>query len=68
MHCGGCMLTRREVLARVQKAKEERVPITNYGMAISFSQGVLRRVLSPFPAALDAFECQMKRLRSCVKA
>jgi [FeFe] hydrogenase H-cluster maturation GTPase HydF len=60
VHCGGCMLTRREMLARIQKAKEEKVPITNYGLAISFSQGVIRRVLSPFPAALDAFQKEMK--------
>jgi hypothetical protein len=44
------------MLSRIQKAKEEKVPITNYGMCISFSQGVIRRVLSPFPAALDAFQ------------
>ena len=61
VHCGGCMLTRREMLSRIQKAKEEKVPITNYGMCISFSQGVIRRVLSPFPAALDAFQREMNR-------
>lgn len=56
VHCGGCMLTRREMLARMQKAKEEKVPITNYGLCISFSQGVIERVLSPFPVALGAFQ------------
>jgi [FeFe] hydrogenase H-cluster maturation GTPase HydF len=61
VHCGGCMLTRREMLSRIQKAKEEKVPITNYGMCISFSQGVIKRVLSPFPAALDAFQRKMNR-------
>ncbi len=63
VHCGGCMLTRREMLARIERAKEEKVPITNYGLCISFSQGVIRRVLSPFPAALDAFQREMKRMR-----
>jgi [FeFe] hydrogenase H-cluster maturation GTPase HydF len=63
VHCGGCMLTRREMLARVQKAREARVAITNYGLCISFSQGVITRVLSPFPAALDAFQRQMKGWR-----
>ena len=62
VHCGGCMLTRREVLARIHKAKEERVPITNYGMCISFSQGVIQRVLSPFPSALDALQKEMLKL------
>jgi predicted GTPase len=56
IHCGGCMMNRRQVLARIQKAKEAGVPVTNYGVAISFVQGVLERVLSPFPAALEVFK------------
>jgi len=55
IHCGACMLTRREMLNRIRKAKEAGISITNYGVAISLLQGVLRRVLSPFPAALSAF-------------
>jgi len=61
VHCGGCMLTRREMLSRIQKAKEAKVPITNYGLCISFSQGVIKRVLSPFPAALDALEGELRK-------
>ncbi|RPJ40192.1 MAG: [FeFe] hydrogenase H-cluster maturation GTPase HydF, partial [Deltaproteobacteria bacterium] len=61
VHCGGCMLTRREMLARIQRAKEAKVPITNYGLCISFSQGVIKRVLSPFPAALDALNLEMEK-------
>ncbi len=64
VHCGGCMLTRREMLARIQKAKEEKVPITNYGLCISYSQGVIKRVLSPFPAALDAFQREMSKVKT----
>jgi len=67
VHCGGCMLTRREMLSRIQKAKEEKVPITNYGLCISFSQGVIRRALSPFPAALDAFQREMNRIKTAGK-
>ena len=55
IHCGACMLTRREMLNRIEKARANGVPVTNYGVAISFLQGVLERVLSPFPAALDAY-------------
>ncbi len=54
IHCGGCMINRRFMLTRVQKAREAGVPMTNYGVCISYLQGVLERVLSPFPAALDA--------------
>ena len=53
IHCGGCMLTRNEKLVRIHKAKTVDVPITNYGIAISLFQGVLERVLTPFPAALE---------------
>jgi [FeFe] hydrogenase H-cluster maturation GTPase HydF len=63
IHCGSCMLTRREMLARLQKAKEASVPVTNYGLAISFTQGVIRRVLSPFPSALIAFDRRIAEIR-----
>ncbi|HAZ31432.1 MAG TPA: [FeFe] hydrogenase H-cluster maturation GTPase HydF, partial [Dehalococcoidia bacterium] len=53
IHCGACMLTRREMLLRIHRARQEGVAITNYGVCISFLQGVLERVLSPFPSALD---------------
>lgn len=55
IHCGGCMLTRTEKLSRIHKAMEAGIPITNYGLTISLTQGVLKRALSPFPAALDIF-------------
>ncbi len=56
IHCGACMINRREMLNRIQQAKEAKVPITNYGVCISFLQGVINRTLRPFPAALLAFE------------
>jgi [FeFe] hydrogenase H-cluster maturation GTPase HydF len=55
IHCGSCMLTRREMLFRIERAKAAGVPITNYGVAISFVQGVLERTLAPFPAALAVY-------------
>ena len=48
LHCGGCMLNRREVLRRLQLAAAAGVPVVNYGMAISRCRGVLARVLAPF--------------------
>ncbi|NPU85727.1 MAG: [FeFe] hydrogenase H-cluster maturation GTPase HydF [Syntrophaceae bacterium] len=56
IHCGACMLNRREMLSRLHKAREAGVPVTNYGLAISYTQGVIRRVLTPFPSALLAYE------------
>jgi [FeFe] hydrogenase H-cluster maturation GTPase HydF len=55
IHCGGCMLTRREMLARIERCREKGVPVTNYGVCISALQGVAERTLSPFPAALEAY-------------
>ncbi len=51
VHCGGCMLNRREMLFRIESAREAGVAITNYGVCIAYVQGVLARILSPFPAA-----------------
>jgi len=68
VHCGGCMLNRRETLSRIQLAQQSGVPITNYGMCISYVQGVLERVLSPFPAALDAFRREQQRLQKARNA
>jgi len=56
VHCGGCMLNRREMQYRVEKAREEGVYITNYGMLIAYVQGILPRALQPFPAASLALE------------
>jgi hypothetical protein len=52
------MLTRREMLYRILKAREAGVAITNYGVCIAYVQGVLKRVLSPFPAALEVIDEQ----------
>lgn len=60
VQCGGCMQNRREVLSRIEKCELAGVPITNYGLCISQTQGVLRRVLSPFPAALAAYDEAMR--------
>ena len=49
VHCGSCMLNRREVISRILRCREAGVPITNYGVAITYSLGVLDRALSPFP-------------------
>jgi [FeFe] hydrogenase H-cluster maturation GTPase HydF len=56
IHCGSCMLNRREVLSRIFACNRAGVPITNYGMAIAYSLGIFERALQPFPAALDAYK------------
>ena len=49
IHCGGCMLTEREVRYRMKCAEDQGVPITNYGITIAYMQGILRRSLGVFP-------------------
>jgi [FeFe] hydrogenase H-cluster maturation GTPase HydF len=56
IHCGGCVMTRQEMLSRLGEAEGENVAMTNYGLAISVLQGVLNRALSPFPDALEAYQ------------
>ena len=46
LHCGGCMLTEREVLARMEQATAQGTPVTNYGTAIAQMNGILKRSLS----------------------
>ena len=55
VHCGNCTGNRREMLSRIHRCREQRVPITNYGLTIAYSLGIFERALAPFPAALDLF-------------
>jgi len=48
VHCGNCMGARREMLSRINKCFAAGVPITNYGMAIAHSLGILDRAMRPF--------------------
>ncbi len=62
VHCGACMWNRREMLSRLLRCKEAGVPITNYGVVIAYSLGILERALQPFPAALEVWkEAQAKQ-------
>ena len=47
-HCGSCMLGENEVRARVGLAREQNIPITNYGMAIAYMNGILNRATAVF--------------------
>ncbi len=47
LHCGGCMLNRREMHRRLRLCAADGVPVTNYGMAISRARGILDRVAAP---------------------
>ena len=48
IHCGGCMLNEREMKYRLKCAEDAGIPITNYGTAIAFMKGILKRSISVF--------------------
>lgn len=47
VHCGGCMLTEREMKSRIRHTLDCGVPITNYGIAIAHMNGILARSIEP---------------------
>ena len=47
LHCGGCMLTEREVRYRMKCAEDQGIPFTNYGISIAFMKGILARTIAP---------------------
>lgn len=51
IQCGGCMINRKEMLSRINLAKENNIPITNYGVLISHLHNSLERTIKPFPEA-----------------
>ena len=48
LHCGACMLNRKQMLSRIIRAIQQNVPITNYGMAFAHAAGILKRATSMF--------------------
>lgn len=48
IQCGGCVLTRKQILNRVRPAVQAGIPVTNYGMAIAYVHGIYQRAVSPF--------------------
>ncbi len=53
IHCGGCMLTERELTYRKKTAEGEGVPFTNYGIAMAFMNGILKRSVAMFPEIVE---------------
>ncbi len=49
VHCGGCMITEREVHSRMESAVKQNIPFTNYGITIAQVNGILKRSIEVFP-------------------
>ncbi|MFA6357730.1 MAG: [FeFe] hydrogenase H-cluster maturation GTPase HydF [Candidatus Omnitrophota bacterium] len=50
--CGGCMVNRREIMHRIEKAIAAKVAITNYGILMAYLSGILERIIGPFEGGL----------------
>jgi [FeFe] hydrogenase H-cluster maturation GTPase HydF len=48
IQCGGCMITRKQIINRLKPAVDAGIPVTNYGMAIAYVHGIYNRAVSPF--------------------
>ncbi len=48
VQCGGCMITRKQILNRLKPFTDAGIPVTNYGMLIAFMHGIYERAISPF--------------------
>ena len=56
IHCGGCMLSSREMVYRMKCAIDAGVPFTNYGVAIAYMKGILRRTIGVFPHLIKVLD------------
>lgn len=54
VHCGGCTLNEREMKYRIARAQDENIPMTNYGILIAYTQGILARSVEVFPNVYQA--------------
>jgi len=61
VHCGACVWNRRQMLSRIEQARSRGVAITNYGLTIAHTLGILDRALSPFPYAREIYREAMER-------
>lgn len=48
IQCGGCVITRKQIINRLKPAVDAGIPVTNYGMAIAYIQGIYKRAIAPF--------------------
>ncbi len=61
IHCGSCTFNKRALLSRLLLCRNAGVPITNYGVAIAYTLGILNRALTPFPSVLDSLQATTEK-------
>ena len=60
--CGGCMVNRREIMHRIEKARAAHVAITNYGILMAYLSGILERVVAPFRNGLVKLDLEFDKI------
>ncbi|MFC2137851.1 [FeFe] hydrogenase H-cluster maturation GTPase HydF [Bacteroidota bacterium] len=53
IQCGGCMITQKQIKNRIKHAIDNDIPVTNYGMAIAYVQGIYERAIQPFAKSIQ---------------
>lgn len=48
IQCGGCVITRKQIVSRLKPAVDAGIPVTNYGMSIAYMHGIYERAVAPF--------------------
>ncbi|MFB6319306.1 [FeFe] hydrogenase H-cluster maturation GTPase HydF [Saccharicrinis sp. FJH54] len=56
IQCGGCMITRKQLINRLKPAIDAGIPVTNYGMSIAWVQGIYKRAIAPFVKTTETAE------------
>ncbi|MFB6342442.1 [FeFe] hydrogenase H-cluster maturation GTPase HydF [Saccharicrinis sp. FJH62] len=56
IQCGGCMITRKQLINRLKPAIDAGIPVTNYGMSIAWVQGIYNRAIAPFVKSAESVE------------
>ncbi len=59
IHCGGCMLNENEMVYRYKNATTQNIPITNYGIAIAYMNGIIKRSVSVFSELSEILKMEM---------
>lgn len=56
IQCGGCVITRKQIINRLKPAVDAGIPVTNYGMAIAWVHGIYKRAIQPFKSTIAGLE------------
>jgi [FeFe] hydrogenase H-cluster maturation GTPase HydF len=68
VHCGACMLNRKEMISRIMQARKANMPIVNYGVILAYMHGILKRALSPFPHLQKMYSLMLEKQKGEIQS